>query len=92
MSYQITDYTKKQADKLGVKVKPSTKPSKKIDVYKNGKLIASVGARGMMDFPNWIKKKGLTYANQRRTLYKSRHESDRNVPNSPGYYADKLLW
>lgn len=59
MTYTITNYTYKQAKKLGVTVKPSTNKTKKIDVYKKGKKIASVGALGMGDFPSYIKKKEL---------------------------------
>jgi hypothetical protein len=32
--YNITNYTYKKAKKLGVKIKPSTNKTKKIDVYK----------------------------------------------------------
>ena len=39
--YTITPYTKAQAQKLGLVVKPSNNKTKKIDVYKNGKRIAS---------------------------------------------------
>ena len=39
MPYAITNYTYKQAKKLGLQVKPSTNKTKKIDVYKNGKKI-----------------------------------------------------
>ena len=90
--YEITNYTYKQAKKLGVSVKNSTNKTKKIDVYKNGKKIASVGANGMNDFPTYIKKRGLKYAKTRRRLYKNRHESDRHVKWSRGWLADKLLW
>jgi hypothetical protein len=31
-------------------------------------------------------------ARKRRELYKQRHESDRKVLHSNGYYADKILW
>ena len=41
--YKITEYTKKQAKRLGVVVKPSSVVGKKIDVFKNGEKIASVG-------------------------------------------------
>jgi hypothetical protein len=92
MPYTITNYTYKQAKKLGVQVKPSTNKTKKIDVYKKGRKIASVGAYGMNDFPTYIKKKGLKYAKTRRRLYKMRHEKDRHIVGSHGYYADKLLW
>lgn len=92
MSYTITNYTKEQAKKLGVQVKPSTNRTKKIDVYKDGKKIASIGARGMNDYPTWIKKKGIEYAKERRRLYKIRHDNTRHKRGTPSYYADKLLW
>ena len=47
---------------------------------------------GMCDFPSYIKLKGKKYAKTRRRLYKIRHEKDRHVKGSNGYYADKLLW
>ena len=90
--YKITDYTRKQAEKLGVSIKPSTNKDKKIDVFRDGKKVASVGGAGYNDFPTYIKTRGLEYANVRKKAYKSRHEKDRKVVGSPGYYADKLLW
>jgi len=93
MAYRITSYTRNKAKELGVIVKPSTVKGKKIDVYdKKGKKLASIGALGMMDYPNWIKTKGRVYADTRRKAYKSRHAANRNVRGSAGYYADKLLW
>lgn len=92
MAYSITSYTKNQAKKLGVTVKPSKVKGKKIDVFKNGKKVASVGAIGYNDYPTYIKKKGKEYADKRRKLYKQRHNKDRKVRGSNGYYADKLLW
>ena len=93
MSYQITAYTKRQAKKLGVTVKPSTVQGKKIDVFnKKGEKVASVGAIGYKDYPTFIREKGKDYADSRRALYKQRHQKDRHKRGSPGYYADKLLW
>ena len=92
MPYTITNYTYKQAKKLGVTVKQSTNKTKKIDVYKKGKKVASIGAAGMNDFPTFMKLKGKKYAQTRRRLYKMRHERDRHVKGSNGFYADKLLW
>jgi hypothetical protein len=92
MAYSITNYTKSQAKKLGVVVKPSSIKGKKIDVFKNDQKIASVGALGYSDYPTYIKTKGKAYADERRRLYKIRHSKDRNVKGSDGYYADKLLW
>ena len=90
--YSIKKYTYNKAKKLGVIVKPSTNKTKKIDVFKNGRKVASVGANGMNDYPTYIQKRGLAYAKTRRRLYRIRHERDRHVRGSAGYYADKLLW
>ena len=92
MLYQIKNYTYKKAKKLGYTVKPSTNKTKKIDVYKKNKKIASVGANGMNDYPTYIQKNGLKYAKTRRRLYRIRHEKDRHKRLSNGWLADKLLW
>ncbi len=92
MKYRITNYTRKMAHKIGVVIKPSTNPEKKIDVFRKSRKIASVGAAGMNDFPTYIRKRGLAYAKTRRRLYKMRHERDRHVKWSNGWLADKLLW
>jgi hypothetical protein len=92
MAYRITNYTRKQARKIGVQIKPSTKPDKKIDVFRNNERIASVGAFGMNDYPTYIRKKGMAFAKTRRKLYKQRHEKDRHIKWSNGWLADKLLW
>jgi hypothetical protein len=73
-------------------LKPSHNKNKKIDVYKNNKKIASVGAVGYNDYPTYIEKKGKMYADKRRKLYKLRHEKDRHLKYSNGWLADKLLW
>lgn len=92
MRYNITNYTRKKAKQLGVTIKPSTNKMKKIDVYKKGKKIASVGANGMNDYPTYIKRRGASYAKTRRKLYKIRHEKDRHEKWTNGWLADKLLW
>ncbi len=92
--YKITNYTKKKAAKLGVFVKHSTKKTKKIDVFsiKTGKKLASVGAKGNNDFPTFMEKRGIPYAKTRRRLYKQRHEKDRHIKGTKGWYANQLLW
>lgn len=87
--YQITDYSKRQAKALGVEIKPSTNKKKKIDVFKNGSKIASIGAYGMKDYPTYIKEKGRAYADERRHQYYIRHSKDNGVN---GFYAKKILW
>ena len=90
--YSITNYTYKQAKRLGVTVKPSKNKSKKLNVYQNGKKIASVGAYGMSNFPTYIRNSGLAYAKTRRRLYKMRHEKDRHRKWTKGWLANQLLW
>lgn len=90
--YTITNYTRKKAKKLGVTIKHSTNPNKKIDVFKKGKKLCSVGNLNYDNFPTYVKKKGisLSFAKFRRKLYKKRHSKDRK--KGCGFYADKLLW
>ena len=90
--YEISNYSKQQAKKLGVQIKPSTRKDKKIDVFKNREKVASIGAKGYKDFPTFKKEKGLAFAEERRRLYKERHEKDRHKKGSAGFYADKILW
>lgn len=90
--YVITQYTRKQAKKLGVEVKLSTNKAKKIDVFKSGDKIASIGGAGYSDYPTFIQTHGKEHADKRRVLYKIRHEKDRHVPWSNGFLADQLLW
>jgi hypothetical protein len=92
MPYNITNYTYAKARKLGVTVKPSTNKTKKIDVFRQGKKIASVGAAGMNDYPTFMKLKGNKFAKTRRRLYRMRHEKDRHIKWSRGWLADQLLW
>lgn len=90
--YRITRYTLEKAKAIGVIVKPSKTNGKKIDVFRNGIKIASVGAIGYNDFPTYMAKYGRELAMQRRRAYKIRHENDRHKKWSPGWLADQLLW
>ena len=92
MLYEIKKYTYRQAKKYGLTVKPSTNKTKKIDIFKHSKKIASVGANGMNDYPTYMINNGKKYAQSRRRLYKIRHNKDRKKRWSNGWLADKLLW
>jgi hypothetical protein len=97
MPYRITDYTKKRAKQLGVEIFPSRTKGKKIDVFRGGQKVASVGALGYPDYPTWMKleaqgKVPKGFAEMRRKNYKSRHQKNRLKKGSAGYYADQLLW
>lgn len=89
--YKIKRYSYIQAKKLGVEIKPSTRKGKKIDVFRFGVKIASIGALGYKDYPTYKEKYGKTYADQRRKLYYIRHNDD-IIFGTPGYYAAKILW
>ena len=76
---------KERAKKLGVTVKESTRKHKKLDVYKDGKKIASIGDVRYSDF--------LQHNDpERRKRYKARHEPYRHKVGTASYYADKILW
>jgi len=91
MSYNILPYSYKEAQILGVEIVPSKNKKKKIDVYKNGKKVASIGAIGYGDYPHYLKvDKDL--AKKKRTAYHLRHYKDIQKVNSPGWYAAKILW
>ena len=88
--YNISDYTFDRAKKLGVEVKPSKKKNKKIDIFKDGKLIGSVGNTDYNDYTIYLKSHGKAYADEKRRLYRLRHAKDLKTGN--GYLAANLLW
>lgn len=91
--YKIQERTKKNATKLGVKVYPSDNPQFKLEIYDwNGVFLYYIGDSDYSDYPTYLKTHGKEYADERRRLYKIRHEKDRKVIGSRGYYAYKLLW
>jgi hypothetical protein len=90
--YKITEYSYKKAKQLNVIIKSSIYKNKKIDVYdKNNNFICSIGNIKFFDYPTYLTiDKDL--ANQRRKLYKIRHEKDRHIKNTKGFFADNILW
>lgn len=90
--YQILPYTHRQARRIGVEVRPSKRKDKKIDVFRGGERIASVGHIQYPDFPHYIRSHGKEYANERRSLYKKRHAPHRLKKGTPSYFASELLW
>ena len=93
MMYEIKPYSYRKAREIGVKIKPSVKAGKKIDVFtESGEYITSIGDILYGDYPSFIEKEGEIFANNRRRLYKIRHAKDRSVVGSTGWYADQILW
>jgi hypothetical protein len=88
--YKITQYTFDKADELGLELRHSKNPKKKLDVYtKNGDFLASIGSTGYSDYPTYIKSHGLQYANRRREMYFKRHQNDNRLA---GLLCAFLLW
>ena len=86
--YSILPYTKARAKELGVRIKPSKKKNKKIDVLTENGVI-SIGDKRYKDYPTYKKYDGTPTADFRRRLYLLRHKNDMG---SAGYYARELLW
>jgi hypothetical protein len=89
MVYEIQPYSFKKAKDLGVEIKPSKKKGKKIDVFKDDKLVTSIGASSYSDYPTYLKNEGKVYAQERQRLYKIRHSKNSGIA---GKYASQILW
>jgi hypothetical protein len=86
-------YTQRRANMLKVIIKPSTKKSKKLDVFdKKGNFLVSIGNYGSLDYAYYLYYVGVEKAEERKRLYKIRHQKDRLVKGTAGYYSDQLLW
>ena len=88
--YEITEYSKLQAEKLGVQIKPSSNKKKKLDVFKDNKKVAQIGAKGMNDYPTYMKTKGKAFADERRRLYRKRTDWCKDKTGCK--YAREILW
>ena len=73
--YEISPRTYKVAKQYGLQIEPSARKNKKIDVFKDGKYIASIGDSRFKDFHLYSKENGTAYANERARLYYLRHKN-----------------
>ena len=92
MAYKIKRRQYIEAKRLGVTIKPSKSKNKKIDVFKKGKKVATIGDSRYSDYATYRTSKGVQFANKRRELYKKRHNKTRKVKGSNSWYADRILW
>jgi len=72
--YTITNHSRTQAKLLGVTIK-----NKKLDIFKEGKYVTSIGDTRYSDYGSYIKTRGKKHADERRRLYHLRH-------------SKKILW
>lgn len=97
MPYKIKERQRQAAQRLNVAIRPSSDKNKKLDVYKNGFLVARIGSAGYMDYASYQQKerKGAVApgtADRQRELYLIRHADNATKVGTPGYYSAKILW
>jgi hypothetical protein len=95
--YRIKDRQRMNAKRLGVVIRPSSDPKKKLDVYKGGFYVASIGDIKYEDYATILQKEYKAQippgeAQKRSQLYAIRHAQDRINKGTPGYYAYEILW
>ena len=74
---------------MNLKIVPSKRKNKKIDVYKDGNYVISIGDIRYSDYPTYIKTKGKAYADKRRELFYERHKDNNGLA---GELNKRLLW
>ena len=74
--YEISPATYKAAKYYNLDIYPSEKRFKKIDVYRKGEYLASVGDSRYKDYHIYLKQDGKQVANERRRLFHLRTPKD----------------
>lgn len=78
---------KRKAKRLGVDVEYSKTGKKKLDVFKKGKKVASIGGNPKI-YSDFIQHKDP----ERRKRYRKRHAKYSKIKGSNSYYAKNILW
>jgi hypothetical protein len=74
--YEISPATYKAAKQYNLDIFPSKKLNKKIDVYRGGLYVGSVGDIRYKDYHIYLKQDGKQVANERRRLFHLRTPKD----------------
>ena len=74
--YEISKQTYKAAKQYNLDIFPSKKLNKKIDVYRGGLYVGSVGDIRYKDYHIYLKQDGKQVANERRRLFHLRNPKD----------------
>ena len=95
--YKIKPLQEQKAKKLLVTIKSSTRKNKKIDVFKKGEKIASIGGvypdgKFYGDYATYLKNDGYEVAKKKRNAYQARHSGEQKKIGSNGFYAWFILW
>ena len=86
--YAISPHTYKITKQYDLEIEPSTRRFKKIDVYKGGRYLTSVGDIRYKDYHIYLKEQGKAYADNRARLYYGRHQK----VSMKEQLAKLLLW
>jgi O-glycosyl hydrolase len=86
--YAIKPQQVAQAKKLGLTIKPSTKGNFKVDVFRDGKYVTSIGHKDYKDYATYLEEYGKTYADERKRLYYLRHRNE----GVRGELSKLILW
>jgi len=101
MPYQIKKRQEAKARSLNFTIKPSTRKTKKIDVFdSSGSKVASIGGirkdgRAYMDYASYLQTEDKATADKKRQAYLKRHAKDPKTKNgkpSPSRLSDVILW
>lgn len=88
--YKIRDQIYNNARNLNVKIEPSNKKNKKIDVLRKDKKI-SIGDIRYNDFYSY-KEENLKKSKIKQEAFNKRHDCKNKKPFTAGYYSCKILW
>jgi len=100
MDYKIKPRQFKAAKRINVEIKPSSKKNKKIDIYKDDKIIGSIGGvkkdnTFYMDYASYLETLPKKEANQKKENYLKRHSKEPKMKDGKrtnSYYSDVILW
>jgi len=90
MSYKIKDYHRKNAQDLGVKIEPSKRKNKKIDVTTRAGIV-SIGQKGYGDYAIY-REKDKDLAERKRKNYRVRHDCVNAKSGTAKHLACEILW
>tara|TARA_R110002153_G_scaffold240361_2_gene394957 strand:- start:251 stop:535 length:285 start_codon:yes stop_codon:yes gene_type:complete len=93
--YKIKQIQIDKASKIGVTIKPSENKKKKVDVFKNGSKVGSIGAMGYKDYGTYLEELPKKEADKKRKNYLARHSKEpktKDGKKTNSYFADKILW
>jgi len=95
MSYRIKKIQLDKAKKIGVTIASSSNKKKKLDVFKDGSKVGSIGATGYKDYGTYLEELPKKDADTKRKNYLARHKKEpktKDGKKTNSYYADKILW